>query len=997
MTESTRNKKNILRDLNVKLGNIQSKYQKYILIFFGLFLYSQLYPSLIENTIIQKTATYFTIQSSNTADIIFFIISIYPLFLYIILLQKWSLYNLKLLDFFPPLILCVLYCLHRSGLIGNTEISFTPFKSIHLLRYFDPIFLLLLRYSFVPTSKVESNKSHIIVPQLIEDNLASRSNKDVFKRNGYAEYIATLILNQNSKSKSFAIGIKGSWGSGKSVFLSQIECKITAGIKIKFNPWLCESSDKIVSDFFKVLINETAQLDSGLSKLLKRYYTSLKDIDENYGGKMLTSLGFFKRSEALSLEEQQNDIVEKLNETNIKIVVFIDDLDRLNSEEILAVLKLIRNSFNFPNTYFLIAYDEKYIIDTLKDSIENPNKFLEKIFQLDIDLPGFPLFIVQNELRDMLCDEKTEVQKEIIKQAFQYINKTSIIKQNIINLRDAIRFTNSFNHIYQKKENEIDYIDFMLLEILKLKFRSIYEEVRLSLIAYTKNEYLKIPNLAFDNESCIKFDIGTYSLIVEGNEASPFNSNSIEVMEHLFNRKENFDPVKSIRITGNSIRYFSDDLYGEIPISDFEKYKELSFNIFKDLIDTQFERGNVDEIANKILRVNGFTNPTEFFNLNKGLLYICNLKNKSNYIPFVIKSFIENYENLQDKLRNDFLSVFQQLFNGDYQSPFAECEALAQIIELNNDSNVKDVSAFDYLKKICANILVSNLKDYIKKNSNFFSEKSHKIYNYIIKLNPEVFSIEIADANSQIQGYSLNNQSTFFKPWLIKPFFSSGSAELFNLDLLVKEYWSMDEFERRLSMQESSIDVLVLQYFLKKYKKNNYLPTVYIPGTLEINSDEQTTFEGSDSYSQLPRSYGVIRYQKEKIEASANHKVFENSYWISHAQEVSMDEAIYGGIYSFERIFNLRGIKEIVSANLYCLVDDFIKIKVNDKDAGDENSGINLPNPIAINIGDLLNLEENKIKFIVRNDNAKGWANAIERPEDNPYDFIYTLRIEFKM
>lgn len=47
-------------------------------------------------------------------------------------------------------------------------------------------------------------------------------------------------------------------------------------------------------------------------------------------------------------------------------MVVIDDLDRLEGTELMAVLKLIRITANFKNLIFIVAYDKGFVANALK-------------------------------------------------------------------------------------------------------------------------------------------------------------------------------------------------------------------------------------------------------------------------------------------------------------------------------------------------------------------------------------------------------------------------------------------------------------------------------------------------------------------------------------------------------------------------------------------------------------------------------------------------------
>lgn len=56
------------------------------------------------------------------------------------------------------------------------------------------------------------------------------------------------------------------------------------------------------------------------------------------------------------LQESKNQIIKKLKDEKIKIIVSIDDIDRLSEEEIVAVFQLVKSLADFPNTIYVLAF-----------------------------------------------------------------------------------------------------------------------------------------------------------------------------------------------------------------------------------------------------------------------------------------------------------------------------------------------------------------------------------------------------------------------------------------------------------------------------------------------------------------------------------------------------------------------------------------------------------------------------------------------------------------
>ncbi|MBK8819062.1 MAG: hypothetical protein IPN49_08205 [Saprospiraceae bacterium] len=97
-------------------------------------------------------------------------------------------------------------------------------------------------------------------------------------------------------------------------------------------------------------------------------------------------------SASYSIDYYRKVIGASLRKQNKKLVIFLDDLDRLDGDEILEVFKIIRNSFDIANTFFIIGFDLDYVISQIKEKInsdlEKSITYLDKIFQLKINLPS---------------------------------------------------------------------------------------------------------------------------------------------------------------------------------------------------------------------------------------------------------------------------------------------------------------------------------------------------------------------------------------------------------------------------------------------------------------------------------------------------------------------------------------------------------------------------------------------------------------------------------
>lgn len=217
------------------------------------------------------------------------------------------------------------------------------------------------------------------------DNIDVKST-DSRHRNELVKLVSKRLLNTNLDSESYAAGIVGSWGSGKTTFLHlmQKEFKGKAYI-INFLPWNCSSPSQIISDFLSQVKENLAPCLGSLGHTISEYAEQLSDLDDSIGSK-ITNKVLHNLNDSLSVtKDRLSSEIAKLEKP---VIVFIDDLDRLEVNEIFEVLKLVRNTASFKNTIYIVAYDKSYIIKTMTDhKFTGAERYLEKIFQVEIPLP----------------------------------------------------------------------------------------------------------------------------------------------------------------------------------------------------------------------------------------------------------------------------------------------------------------------------------------------------------------------------------------------------------------------------------------------------------------------------------------------------------------------------------------------------------------------------------------------------------------------------------
>jgi len=225
---------------------------------------------------------------------------------------------------------------------------------------------------------------------ILPDYPIQSKKEDRLKRAPLAEKVAELILDFKG-SESFVIGIEGPWGSGKSSFINLILENL--GNKVfyfTFNPWNFSDQPSLLQDFFSTFSTiEPFEKNKTLKNQLADYAKKLSD--SGFQSVSLFGFSFNPLQKFLnkSLSKKREDLNKALLKINKKVVVVIDDIDRLDVEETKLIFKLVKLTANFPNTIFLLAYDRERVERRLtieKDGF-NGSEYLKKIVQVSFILP----------------------------------------------------------------------------------------------------------------------------------------------------------------------------------------------------------------------------------------------------------------------------------------------------------------------------------------------------------------------------------------------------------------------------------------------------------------------------------------------------------------------------------------------------------------------------------------------------------------------------------
>ena len=307
------------------------------------------------------------------------------------------------------------------------------------------------------------------------------------RQTGWDNYVGDLLAlmpRDRLKKESLAIGISGNWGSGKTSFLKSMQKQMNADYRVvTFNPWTCTDKEQIISQFFALMRDQTENNDESLQDAIQKYRDIVLDADIH------PVLTFLAKILPLNKKEETLDLLkEKIEEAittdgSKPFAIFIDDLDRLEGNELFEVLRLIRITANFRNVVFIVAYDRDYICNVLNESknIKRAEEYIQKIFHLEVSLPKFE----DETLLDVFIDETVRIASLNERQAaslrqliMQLFNVDGLSFTDFVpNFRQARRFANVFAlNLKSILAHTKDFVvkDFIGIELLHFAYPDIH-------------------------------------------------------------------------------------------------------------------------------------------------------------------------------------------------------------------------------------------------------------------------------------------------------------------------------------------------------------------------------------------------------------------------------------------------------------------------------------------------------------------------------------------
>lgn len=316
--------------------------------------------------------------------------------------------------------------------------------------------------------------------------------EDELGRHAYAVHAAQRIREGHTWDDSIVYSLSGAWGAGKTSMLAMIveEMRKDSQWRIaQFTPWATSDVTGLLCDFFASLAaalpaDRGRQVREVLGEIVQQAAPAGHAVP--HAGGVMT--GAAKRvGAALKAPRSWHELFDRamvaVRTLDTPVLVVVDDVDRLQTDELAELLKVVRLLGRFGGLHYLLAYDEATLFATLaraglvREDDGGAHRFMEKIVQYPLIVP---------ELTSYQLLRRLELG---IKEALAADQRSPLAGERVTELDDQFRvllptpravdryLAQLRHHLPLVTAGEVNDEDFVVLTLLRVAFPLLYDEL----------------------------------------------------------------------------------------------------------------------------------------------------------------------------------------------------------------------------------------------------------------------------------------------------------------------------------------------------------------------------------------------------------------------------------------------------------------------------------------------------------------------------------------
>lgn len=328
---------------------------------------------------------------------------------------------------------------------------------------------------------------------LSADRPSTDPKEDLFGHAPFAKSLADSICRYPGND-GLVLALYGPWGSGKSTVLGYVNHYLeqqpedNRPVFVTFNPWWFSGQENLARAFlgqlqavlpaknekFKKLGDLLGDFAEGVGGLI-----DLSGMTGGAAGKLGKLIGMVTKRKPKDVPALKSEISKVLKDAKKRVLIVIDDIDRLTPDETRQLFTVIKALADFPNVVYLLAFHREVAAQAVEQQSGLPGaRYLEKIIQVPFELPP----IDRVALRVAFFQRLGEALGNIPEGTFDHSYWTNVYHDGIDALiqvpRDVVRFTNTLAVTYPAVRGEVNAVDFIALEALRVFLPSLHEIIR---------------------------------------------------------------------------------------------------------------------------------------------------------------------------------------------------------------------------------------------------------------------------------------------------------------------------------------------------------------------------------------------------------------------------------------------------------------------------------------------------------------------------------------
>jgi predicted KAP-like P-loop ATPase len=385
---------------------------------------------------------------------------------------------------------------------------------------------------------------------LSSDRPSTDPKQDLFGHAPFAKILAKAIMGYRD-SDGVVLALYGPWGSGKSTVLAYVQHELesypedTRPVVAPFNPWWFSGQEHLA----KAFLGQLQAVLPAKHKGFERIGNLLAEFSGALGGAADLAVGTYglppigriveagtkhlatKPKDVPALKKELSDL---LLEQKKRVLVIIDDIDRLAPDEVRQIFTVIKALADFPYVTYLLAFDREVATTAISEQTGLPGeRYLEKIIQVPFELPQPD----RTALQQALFKRLGAVVASTPDGNFDSMHWSNIFYSGLNPLitvpRDIVRLANVLSVTYPAVVGEVNPVDFIAIEALRVFLPGVYNAIRTAPGEFTGHTHLNGWGNEGTKQSARIFHESWLTTVPESLQAS-----TKDMMKRLFPRLE---------------------------------------------------------------------------------------------------------------------------------------------------------------------------------------------------------------------------------------------------------------------------------------------------------------------------------------------------------------------------------------------------------------------------------------------------------------------------